>query len=191
MIEEVGDLLSWLLALDAQQPNLWQMGLRAAIIYVTAVAMVRLVGDRRFIGKYAALDVLLGVILGSTLSRAINGSAPFFATLGAALVLVLMHWLFAAVACQYDRFDTLIKGHSRVLVRDGQINDHALRKSHITYKDLEATLRSVGKLTELTQVKIARLERSGQISIIPQNPSPQVIEVVVEAGVQTVKIELS
>jgi len=188
---EVGDLLSWLLALDAQQPNIWQMGLRATIIYVAAVAMVRLVGDRRFIGKYAALDVLLGVILGSTLSRAINGSAPFFATLGAALVLVLIHWLFAALAFQYERFDTLIKGHSRVLVRDGQINRPALQKSHITHKDLEATLRSVGKLTELTQVKIARLERSGQISIIPQNQPPQVIEVAVEAGVQTVRIELS
>jgi hypothetical protein len=41
--------------LDAIQLNLWQMGLRAAVIYVAALVMVRLVGDRRFIGKYAAL----------------------------------------------------------------------------------------------------------------------------------------
>jgi uncharacterized membrane protein YcaP (DUF421 family) len=40
------------------------------VIYIAALVTVRLVGDRRFIGKYAALDVLLTVILGSTLSRA-------------------------------------------------------------------------------------------------------------------------
>jgi hypothetical protein len=112
MIQAVRDVMSWALGLDAIRLTLWQMGLRAAVIYVAALVMVRLVGDRRFIGKYAALDVLLTVILGSTLSRAINGSAPFFDSLGAALVLVGMHWLFSAIAFHFEGLDTLIKGHS-------------------------------------------------------------------------------
>ena len=172
MIQAVWDVMSWALGLDAIRLTLWQMGLRAAVIYVAALVMVRLVGDRRFIGKYAALDVLLTVVLGSTLSRAINGSAPFFDSLGAALVLVGMHWLFSAIAFHFDRFDTLIKGHSRILIQDGQINRKAMRKSHISQKDLESSLRLVGKLTEPSQVKVARLESSGDISIILQDKRP-------------------
>ncbi|MGB7444458.1 MAG: YetF domain-containing protein [Coleofasciculaceae cyanobacterium] len=191
MIQEIGDLINSVLGLNAEQLNLWQMGSRAAVIYLVAVVMVRVVGDRRFIGQYAAIDVLLGVILGSTLSRAINGSAPFFATLSAAFILVCMHWLVNAIAFRYDYFDQLIKGRSRQLIQDGHINRHALRKSHISSSDLEATLRSVAKLTDPTQVKVARLERSGQISVIPQEKKPQVIEVAVEEGVEKVRIELN
>ncbi len=55
MIQAVRDVMSWALGLDAIRLTLWQMGLRAAVIYVAALVMVRLVGDRRFIGKYAAL----------------------------------------------------------------------------------------------------------------------------------------
>ncbi|MEQ9549584.1 MAG: hypothetical protein RIM23_08200 [Coleofasciculus sp. G3-WIS-01] len=75
MIQTVGDTISWAFGLEAQTLNVWQMGLRAAVIYGTALIMVRVIGDRRFIGKYAAMDLLLGVVLGSTLSRAINGAA--------------------------------------------------------------------------------------------------------------------
>lgn len=191
MIQEVTNLISSGLGLNAEQLNLWQMGSRAAVIYLVAIIMVRVVGDRRFIGQYAAIDVLLGVILGSTLSRAINGSAPFFATLAAALALVGMHWLFNAIAFRYDYFDRLIKGRSRLLIQDGHINRHALRKSHISSSDLEATLRSVAKLTEPNQVKVACLERSGQISVIPQEKEPQIVELAVEEGVQRVRIELN
>ena len=67
------------------------MGLRAAIIYIAALIMVRIVCDRRFIGKYAAFDVILSIIFGSTLSPAINGSSAFFVTIFAGFVLVAMH----------------------------------------------------------------------------------------------------
>lgn len=94
----LGEVSNWALGLDTQQLNSWQMGLRAAIIYLAALIMVRIAGDRRFIGKYAAFDVILSIIFGSTLSRAINGSSAFFPTIFAGFVLVAMHWLFGAIA---------------------------------------------------------------------------------------------
>jgi len=54
--------------------------------------------------------VILGFMLGSILSRAITGSSPFFPTLGAALVLVIMHWAFAVAAFRWSRFGTMVKG---------------------------------------------------------------------------------
>ncbi|MBE9129829.1 MULTISPECIES: DUF421 domain-containing protein [unclassified Coleofasciculus] len=191
MVQSLGNTISWLLGLEAQTLSFCQMGLRAALIYAAALVMVRVVGDRRFIGKYAAMDVLLGVILGSTLSRAINGGAPYFKTLGAALALVGMHWLFCAIAFYYERFDTWIKGNSRILIRDGQINKGMMKKSHISQSDLESSLRLNAKVTEPNQVEIARLESNGEISVMPKPTPPRVLEVNVKAGVQTVRIELN
>jgi uncharacterized membrane protein YcaP (DUF421 family) len=193
MLEGFGDILDWLLgiSISPQERSFWQIGLRAVIVYGFAVALIRLVGDRRFIGKHAAIDVLLTVILGSTLSRTINGSAPFFSTLAAVAGLVGMHWLFNAIAVRFEGFDTLLKGHSRVLIQDGQLHRQAMGYSHISQGDLDATLRLTGKLSDPSQVKIARLESSGDISVLPKDKSPQVLEVTVEDNVQTIRIQLN
>ncbi|WP_224411528.1 DUF421 domain-containing protein [Oscillatoria salina] len=189
-MKSVWDAINWALGLEAVKLTYWQMGLRAAVIYVAIIIMIRVGGDRRFLGKHAAMDVLLTVILGSTLSRAINGGAPFFQTLAAAVVLVGIHRLFAAIAFYFPRFDNLLKGHSRILIRDGQIRQQTLRQSHLTHADLEAALRLKAKLDDFQQVKLARLESGGEISVMPQQKPIQVVEVTVEDGVQTLRIEL-
>jgi uncharacterized membrane protein YcaP (DUF421 family) len=158
------DIVNSALGLNAEQLNAWQMGLRAAIIYVSALIMVRMVGDRRFIGKYAAIDVILSIIFGSTLSRAINGSSAFFETIFAGFVLVAMHWLFCAIAFHYSSFEKQIKGRSKVLVKNGRLCSKAMKASHITQEDLTSTLRIQCQIEELEQVERACLERSGDIS---------------------------
>ena len=190
MVSAIAATIAWVLGLGATQLTLWQMGVRAVIVYLAALVMVRLVGDRRFIGKHAALDVLLTIILGATLSRAINGSAPFFGTLVAGLVLVGMHGLLAAIAFHFPVVESWIKGDSRVLIWEGQIHPQAMQKSHISRKDLESSLRLQAKLADLDQVRVARLESGGEISVIPQEQSPKILEVAVDSGVQTVRIAL-
>lgn len=184
------EIISDALGLDVQKLNLWQMVLRTVVIYLTALLLVRLGGDRRFLGKHAPFDVILSIIFGATLSRAINGSAAFFPTLGAGAVLVGMHWLLAAIAFHIPSVEKMIKGSSRILIRDGQINNSTLKKSHLSHKDLESSLRLQAKITDLEQVELARLECNGKVSFIPKEKSPRVIEVAVKEGVQTLRIEL-
>ncbi|MEM7761062.1 MAG: YetF domain-containing protein [Cyanobacteria bacterium P01_A01_bin.40] len=152
------------LGLNAQQLNIWQMGLRAAIIYVAALIMVRIAGERRFIGKYAAFDVILSIIFGSTLSRAINGTSAFFETIFAGFVLVTIHWLFSAIAFHSAYVEKLIKGRSRIIIKDGQLCHKAMQSHHITREDLVSTLRLQCQISRLEQVEQARFERNGDIS---------------------------
>lgn len=166
MVQEIGAGINGLLGLDAETLTPWQMSIRAVVVYIVGLAMVR-VGEKRFLGKSSAFDVLLSIIVGSVLSRAINGSAAFFPTLVASIVLVGLHWLFAVIAFRNERFASLIKGNERVLIRDGEIQWHAMRKSHIGERDLLGALRTNGKLSEPREVKEARLERNGDISVIP------------------------
>jgi uncharacterized membrane protein YcaP (DUF421 family) len=65
------------IGLEGKDMGVLQMGLRAAIVFVVTVAIVRL-GKKRFLGRATTFDVILGIMLGSTVSRAITGTAPFF-----------------------------------------------------------------------------------------------------------------
>ena len=65
-----------------------------------------------------------------------------------------------------------------------------MRKSHMTEHDLWEDLRGKG-VSDLKQVAEARLERSGNLSVIKAKSDPKVVEVRVQDGAQTIRIEIA
>jgi uncharacterized membrane protein YcaP (DUF421 family) len=192
MSEEIRSATAGLVGIGEDDLDLVQMVVRAFIIYVTAIVLVKL-GEKRFMGRSTAFDMILGIILGSVLSRAITGNAPFFDTIVAGAALVALHWAFSVASFHYDWFGTLVKGRERHLVVDGEIDWESMRKSHISRRDLESAMYSSGRVTELADVKVARFERSGEISVIPKSEprEARILEVAVRDGVQRIRIEIS
>lgn len=192
MIQEVLSFIYNVIGVGNDDLTVWQVGLRAFLIYLTAILLVKF-GEKRFMGKSTAFDMILGIILGSVLSRAITGNASFFNVIGAGVILVGIHWLFAFGSYYSDWLGSLVKGNARILVKDGEIQWDNMRKSHISRKDLEMALYSNGKVTDPSQVKVARFERSGDISVIPREKQKKisVVEITVHEGVQKVRLELS
>jgi uncharacterized membrane protein YcaP (DUF421 family) len=175
------------LGLDVADVGPLQMALRTVFIYAATLAIVR-VGSKRFLSQATAFDAIVAIMLGSIMSRAINGSAPFLPTLAAGVILVGLHWLIAAIAYSSDWFGTLVKGNAVLLIKDGDIQEKGLRQTSVSAKDLEEALRIESHVTEPEFVQLAYLERNGGISVIPRKPEPRVLEVSVEDGVQTVRI---
>ncbi|MGB3294070.1 MAG: YetF domain-containing protein [Phormidesmis sp.] len=193
--------ISSLLGLNASELSIGQMCLRAFVVYIVALLMVRTVGSRRFAGKYAAVDIILSIMLGATLSRGINGSAAFGPTLAAGLTLVGLHWSMAALAFRLPLLESWVKGRPRTLIQAGQVNHGALKTAVLTDQDLKMSLRMDGSPTDLDKIALAILEPSGSISIKPQSSEqqsseqqspeqepPQVINISVEDNVQTVRV---
>jgi uncharacterized membrane protein YcaP (DUF421 family) len=169
-MEQLKQALNWAIGLELESKNInvWQMSLRAFIVFFIAIIMLR-VGNKRFMGKSTALDVMLGIVFGSTVSRAITGNAPFFPTLAASLVLVLLHWTLSAIAFRSHSFGNLVKGHESLLVRDGEIQRDEMRRSHITEDDLREAMRNKGEAPDIKEIKSGHLERNGDISIITKD----------------------
>lgn len=142
----------------------WQMAIRAFIVFIITLAMVRM-GATRIFGRNSAFDIVMGIILGSVLSRAITGNSPFFPTLIAACVLITLHILLAYLAIKLNWIGWYIKGRETWLVKDGKILKDKMENSKITENDLLESLRKKGK-DDLETVRHAFLERSGEISII-------------------------
>jgi uncharacterized membrane protein YcaP (DUF421 family) len=158
---------NWL-ALDADPKDFTflQISLRGIIVFIVALAMIR-ISDKRFMAKISAVDAILGFILASMLARAVNGSAAFFPTLGGGFVLVLLHKFFTALAFRSDTFSNLVKGCAEPVIKDGTVQEKALRANHISKGDLIEELHQEANLESPEEVKSAYLERSGKISFVP------------------------
>jgi uncharacterized membrane protein YcaP (DUF421 family) len=188
---EAWDALEALLGLgrDAGEIDAGQMALRAVVVYAITLALVRL-GSRRFLGKATAFDTILGIMIGSVMSRGINGSAGLLPTVAGGAVLVAMHGLFAVIAYRTSWFGDVVKGRPVLLVEDGRVLPDAMRDTSLSRNDLDEALRMKGEQPDPSSVQRAYLERSGSISVLPRKEGPRVLEVSVADGVQTVRIEI-
>jgi uncharacterized membrane protein YcaP (DUF421 family) len=185
MLETFAALLDQALGLHAEKLNLYQMILRTLIVYVYIVAVVR-IGDRRFFGKHAVFDGVLAIVLGSVISRAINGQALFFPTLGATAFLVALHWLTAFIAFHHKGFQRLVEDDAIVLLKDGVIQWDEMQHGKITEADLMESLRGKG-VDNPNLVKAACFEPNGKISVVKR---AMVVDIDVKAGVQTVRVDI-
>ena len=65
-----------------------------------------------------------------------------------------------------------------------------MKAGQISHGDLLSALRAAGGGEDLDQVDAAYLERSGDISLIKRKREPRLVEISVDRGVQTVRVEL-
>ena len=142
-----------------------QISVRGIIVFLATLIIVRL-GHKRPLAQKTPFDAILLVILASVLARAINGSSAFFATLGGGLVLVLLHRLFAYLAFYSHKFGILVKGEPDTIVRDGECDFEMMRRNHVSIHDLEEDMRLSAHTDDLSKIRVARVERSGDISFI-------------------------
>jgi uncharacterized membrane protein YcaP (DUF421 family) len=189
-LRQAGELLHFIFGGDF--PNdpiqLHQAMARAVVVYLAVLAIIR-VGKSRSIGRISPLDVLLGFILGSLVSRGITGHASLSGTIGSSAVLVALHWLLTRLACRWHWFGNLVKGRAHVVVQDGEPIMDSMLHHHISIHDLQEAMRIKG-IDELNKVRLAYKERNGELSILPRKDPPQILDVAVSSGVQTVRIVL-
>jgi uncharacterized membrane protein YcaP (DUF421 family) len=162
------EFLDMLLGIGSDSLTWWQMAVRAIVVFIAALLIMR-IGNKRIFGKHTAFDIVLGIIYGSVLSRAITGNSPFWPTLAAALTLVLLHRFFAFLAYNTSGFfGPFIKGSPVCLIKDGKVQEDELKKHSLTENDLHEALR-VGGVTDAKDVAYGCLERSGDISIVKKD----------------------
>src|ERR1700724_599669 len=146
----IGPLLG--LGLEPKDLTFVQISLRGIIVFIATLAMIR-IGHKRSLARKTAFDSVLMVILASVLSRAINGSAAFFATLGGGVILVIVHRLFALIAFHSHAFGVLIKGAPELIIDDGDLVLRTMRRNHISKHDVEEDTRLDARTENLKAIK--------------------------------------
>jgi uncharacterized membrane protein YcaP (DUF421 family) len=140
---------------------------RAVLIFFYGLAMLRLSGRRTF-AQMSAVDLVISIIVGSNLSRAMTGGVPFWGTLASVAVLVALHLVFAHAVARSPRLSKLVEGSPVILAEKGQIREGARLRCKISMSDLDESLREHGLdgLDDIARTRKLVLEPSGKISVI-------------------------
>lgn len=163
LIEILGDAVGS--GKESHELSAAQMAVRAVFVYGAGLLIVR-IGSRRFMGRTSAFDLIVAIMLGSILARAVTGNSPLLPALAAGAALVAAHWILAALAVRFDFVSRFVKGREVELVRDGQIHWDRMRHYKVGERDLMEALRLKGNTADLSKVKFATLERNGDISVV-------------------------
>ena len=137
---------------------------RAVLIFFYGLLMLRLSGRRTF-GDWSAVDVILSIMIGSALARAMTGNAPLPGPLAAAAVRTALHVTVGYLVASNKSLSRIIEGSPVELGANGSINHRTRQRCMISECDLHEALRGEG-LENASEAKRVVLEASGAISII-------------------------
>ena len=140
----------------------WQMCIRGVVVFLFGLVLIRLFGRKAF-GKQTPLDIVLAIIIGSNLSRALTANARFAPTLAATALIALLYWLLEHLAIRWPGFSRLVKGKPIQLIRNGRQDRGTMRRAAVGEGDLDEAARMSG-LNGASDLQEAVLERSGGIS---------------------------
>jgi uncharacterized membrane protein YcaP (DUF421 family) len=147
------------------QLNALQMSIRAFVMFLIALIFIRLSGKRAF-AKKSPFDNVIVIMLGAVLARGVVGASPFFSTVAAAAIMIIVHRILAWSSFKNEMVNKLLKGENIPLYKDGKILWRNMEKTTISQSDLMQSLRLETKKTTLNEIETAYLEDNGRISFI-------------------------
>jgi uncharacterized membrane protein YcaP (DUF421 family) len=143
--------------------------LRAVAIYAILLIIFRIAG-KRSLAQITTFDFVLLLVIGEATQQALLGDD--FSITNAVLVIVTLLGLdigLSLIQRRWPRLGPLLDDVPLVLVENGQPIERRLKKARISETDILHAARSLQGLERMDQVKYAVLERTGEISIIPQS----------------------
>ena len=159
---------------------------RTVILYFILMVGLRLMGKRQ-IGELEPSELVLTLIISDLAAvpmqdfgiPLVNGIFPI-------VTLLCLSMLLSFFSLKSVRFRGLVCGHPTVIIREGKILQQNMARNRFTVDELLGQLRSQG-YSDLSAVKYAILETSGQVSVLPYTKdspvTPQVMNQQVEDDV--------
>ena len=142
----------------------WEFILRATVVYLVLLAMVRLTG-KRTVGQFTPFDLIVVLLLSEAVSGSINGQDDSLpgGLLGAATLLVL-DVLISVASSRSGKLDALVQGSPVLIGRDGVIYKDVLRRERVPESDFHKALRDAD--CEIEDMRMAILEADGNINVM-------------------------
>lgn len=142
-----------------------ELVLRGSLVYWFLFLLLRFV-LRRDAGSIGIPDLLLLVIVADASQNAMAGGYQSVSE-GCVLVATLVgwNWLLDWGSFRFKAVRKLVEPPPLVLVRRGRMIRRNMRREFVTVPELMASLRTHG-IDKLADVKIARMEPDGAISVI-------------------------
>lgn len=152
----------------------WELILRAAVVYVFLLVLLRLTGKRQ-VGQLAPFDLVLLLVLSNAVQNSMNaGDNSLVGGLISAATLILLNYTVGIATWRNKKLEKLIEGKPQILIHNGKLFEDIVANARLTHHEIQAALR-LGGCTCVEEVHTAILENNGAISIVARKgnaPSP-------------------
>ena len=145
--------------------------LRATVIFFALYILVRLMGKRE-LGQMTPFELIVLVVIGDLIQQGVTQND--FSLTGAIIAIsTIAFWALAMSWLSYlsSRAERLLEGEPRVIIRDGELMTHNLRRDRLTVAEIESEMRLAG-IAHRRDVAWAIVEPRGKISFIQRNDEP-------------------
>ena len=141
--------------------------IRTLILYFLIMTGLRLMGKRQ-IGELEPSELVLTMMISDLATVPMQDfGIPLLAGIIPILTLLALSMLLSQISLHHLRVRALICGTPVVLIKDGTVQQAAMRKNRYTLDELLEELRGQG-ISSIEDVKYAILENSGQLSVLPR-----------------------
>ena len=144
---------------------------RAAAVYLFLLVVFRIAGERTM-ASMTTFDFVLLLIIAEATQQALIGDDSSLTNM--MLVIVALVGIDVGLSLLKDRsrlFHKIIEGVPLVIVEDGRVIEDRMRRARVDIEDVLQAARERQGLESMDQIKYAVLERTGEISIIPNTRS--------------------
>ncbi|WP_054941882.1 DUF421 domain-containing protein [Paenibacillus ihuae] len=138
------------------------------LMYILIFLSMRIMGKRE-IGKLSVFDLTISIMIAEIAVFVIEDiERPVYDGVVPMATLVLIQILVAQLSLKSRKLRLLIDGKPSVLISDGKLNRHEMRKQRYNIDDLLLQLRGQN-IDSPADVEFAILETSGQLTVIEKN----------------------
>lgn len=132
-----------------------------------ALIVIRLMGNRT-VGQLSPFDFVIMVGVGDIIvTTAMDSKQSFWDGIGGLLALLVLQQLLSRLSLRSMFFRRMFEGIPVVLIRNGKIIKENFQKTRFNFDDLRQELHKQGMdMTEVKDIKLARLESCGVFTII-------------------------
>lgn len=135
-------------------------------MYIVVILSMRVMGKRQ-IGQMQPHEVVVALMIADLAAMPMeDNSVPILNGVVPILALVLSQIVLSYMILKSIKFRRFICGRSKIVIRQGKIDEKSLRDEMYTVDDLTEALRIKG-YNDIQEINQARLETNGELSVTP------------------------
>lgn len=140
---------------------------RTIIVFFVILILMRIMGKRQ-LGELELSELIVSVMVANLAAMPLQDiGMPLFNAVIPIVLLFSLEIIISGISMKSIKFRVLIYGKPCILIEDGRIAQHNMKKCRFTIDELMASLRSQGIL-DVAKVKYSVLETDGSLNTVLQ-----------------------
>ncbi len=143
---------------------IWSLVVRAIVVYVGVLALLRIAGKKQ-VSQMGMSEFVALLLISNAVQNSMNGGDnSLIGGVILAITLILMSWAFQYASFKSRKLEQIVQGRPTLLIHKGKVLINHLNREMMTLRELKTILRKQG-VHDIHEVCDAILESDGYVSI--------------------------